>query len=75
VGYEPVQVKNSPYYPDTATWAEPDLASAAEFMRAIAENSTEALDRAEKAKQYLHQIHKESDLIENLLAVLFDDVD
>jgi len=75
VGYEPVQVKNSPHYPETATWAEPDLASAAEFMRAIAENSTEALDRAEKAKQYLHQIHKESDLIENLLAVLFDDVD
>jgi len=74
VAYEPVQVRGSHYYPETAIWAEPNLASAAHFMRAIADNPTEALDKAEKANNYLYQIHNESDLIENFISALFDDV-
>lgn len=73
VGYEPVQVGDSPYYPETAIWAEPDLTSAANFMKAIANNPTDAFRRANKARSHLHQIHEQSDLIESLLEVLFDD--
>ena len=74
MAYELVQDRGSHHYPETAIWAEPNLASAAHFMRAIADNPTEALDKAEKAKNYLYQIHNESDLIENFISALFDDV-